>query len=175
MWKDQPEADRMLLSTLLKEWQPSHHDSLKIWHYPQQITTWDEFLTLVTNHYNFKEAAWVLLRHRTSGGTFSKGLTTPRQTFQKGFTTQFRTMLAPVMKQQTSQIKQKQMQTRRWNIKCYIGGKRGHITQFCWSRPQVVWGMVKQENLALAEETHIDNVNNEDFTNAQQRMWFTLA
>ena len=75
---------------------------------------------------------------------------------------------SPVVKQQTPQVKQEQMQARRRNIECYRCGKKGHIARYCQSNPQVIRGMVEQESLAPAEEAHIDEVNSEDFTNAQQ-------
>ena len=57
---------------------------------------------------------------------------------------------------------------RRRNIECYRCGKKGHISRYCRSNPQVIRGMVEQESSAPAEEAHIDEVNSEDFTSAQQ-------
>ena len=47
---------------------------------------WNKFLTLVTNHYNLKNAAGALLGPGMPGGPPLGGLTAPEQTFQRGFT-----------------------------------------------------------------------------------------
>ena len=130
---------------------------------PTAITTWNGFLTLVTNHYNFQKATGALLGSMAPGGP-----TTSRPTYQRGSTAQPRTSTNPAVKSQTPQIKQEQMQARRRNIECYRCGKKGHISRYCRSNPQVIRGMVEQESSAPAVEAHIDEVNNEDFTNAQQ-------
>ena len=116
---------------------------------------------LVTNHYNFQKATGALLR--VPGGSAA-----PRQVYQRGSSANPRSATNPTVKQQTPQIKQEQMQARRRNIECYRCGKKGHISRHCRSNPQIVRGMVEQESSAPAEEAHVDEVNSEDFTNAQQ-------
>ena len=128
---------------------------------PTTITTWSKFLMLVTNHYNFQKMTGALLR--APGGSAA-----PRQTYQRGSSMGPKATSSPVVKQQTPQIKQEQMQARRRNIECYRCGKKGHISRYCRSNPQVIRGMVEQESSAPAVEAHIDEVNGEDFTNAQQ-------
>ena len=97
---------------------------------PTAITTWNEFLTLVTNHYNFQKTTGVLLR--SPGGPAA-----PRQTYQKGTSANPRATTNPGVKQEP-RIKQEQMQARRQNIECYRCSKKGHISRFCHSNPQIV-------------------------------------
>ena len=85
---------------------------------PTAITTWSRFLMLVTNHYNFQKATGALLR-------MPGGPTIHRQTYQRGSSMNPRALISPVVKQQTPQIKQEQMQARRRNIECYTCGKKG--------------------------------------------------
>ena len=58
---------------------------------PTVITTWSKFLTLVTNHYNFQKMTGALLR--SPGGP-----TAPRQTYQRGASTNPRGATNPVVK-----------------------------------------------------------------------------
>ena len=87
---------------------------------PTVVTTWSEFLMLVMNHYNFQKATGALLR--APGGPAAL-----RQTYQRGSSTGPKATPGPVVKQQTPQIKQEQMQARRRNIECYRCGKKEHI------------------------------------------------
>ena len=71
----------------------------------------------------------------------------------------------------TVQVNAEQAQARRRNFKCYNHGKMGHFARDCRSKTQHVRANIdddSQMTTTTADDSHIEELVEQDFTTAQQ-------
>ena len=131
---------------------------------PYRIATWSQFTQLVSSIYENNRAS----REAQRGQPRQQAPSAARTSQQSQ---QWRGTPAPSAGKGMVQVKAEQAQARRQNFKCYNCRKMGHFARDCHSKTQHVRANIDDDSQTMintADDSHIEELIEQDFTTAQQ-------